>query len=242
MVAGMINRLLLRRALPTIAVALALVNAGLAGAAPVPPGTTARVTEEAVALGAPQLGAGIVSLLHTRMPWTPRPQVLMVTGEATDAAGRQWYRVQLPQRPNGRTAWMRGSQLELGRTPLRIRVLVGSRRLELWNEGVRVMSVPAGVGSPSTPTPTGTFAVHDMLPPPPGAAGFYGRHILAVTAHSAVLRSFMGGEARIAIHGTGNPARVGNAVTNGCVVLDDRAISFLRDSVTPGTPVEIVTG
>ena len=70
--------------------------------------------------------------------------------------------------------------------------------------------------------------------------GPYGTHQLSVAAFSNVLTSFGGGNGQIAIHGTNQPAKVGSAVSNGCVRMTNDDITRLVSLVPIGTPVEIV--
>src|SRR5581483_1131193 len=69
----------------------------------------------------------------------------------------RWYRVQLPIRPNGSTGWARGGALELERVATRIVVDLSERRLRLYRSGRLVLRAAVGIGSPRTPTPTGSY-------------------------------------------------------------------------------------
>ena len=74
-----------------------------------------------------------------------------------------WYRVQLPIRPNGVTGWVRAGDVRLETVHTRIAVDLSDRRIDFYREGRRVLRATAGVGSDSTPTPTGRFYVNQRL-------------------------------------------------------------------------------
>jgi lipoprotein-anchoring transpeptidase ErfK/SrfK len=76
-----------------------------------------------------------------------------------------------------------------------------------------------------------------VLPSDPAAGR--GLWVLALNGHSDAYTTFEGGDARIAIHGTSDPASVGAARSNGCVRLAAAPLDQLRVGVLPGTPVVI---
>lgn len=205
------------------------------------PAVTARVVLPTPAYGAPRLGARRVMTLRGATAWTGTAQRLLVTGRHTDRAGRAWVRVQLPVRPNGTSGWVRAGRVRLSATRLRLEVHLGSRRLEIWRGARRLHAFRAGVGRPATPTPVGRFAIQDPVPTHPGWRSVYGGWTLTLTAHSEVLKSFMGGEGLVAIHGTGagRPWRVGRASSFGCVILGERQLAVAARYARAGTPVVI---
>ena len=75
--------------------------------------------------------------------------------------------------------------------------------------------VPVGIGSPSTPTPTGSFAVTDGLHW--RGSRVYGCCVLALSGHQPQLAQGWTGGDRIAVHGTDAPATVGEAASLGCL-------------------------
>ena len=205
------------------------------------PTLTARVVAPATALGAPRPGARPRMRLSGVTAWSGAAQRLMVTGRHRDARGRDWVRVQLPVRPNETAGWVRADRVRLSATRVRFRVRVGSRRLEIWRGARRLASWPAGVGRPGTPTPVGRFAIQDPVLTHPDWVGVYGRYTLTLTAHSTALRTFMGGDALVAIHGAGSGRswRVGRPSSYGCVILGERELAVAARYARPGTPVII---
>jgi lipoprotein-anchoring transpeptidase ErfK/SrfK len=239
-----------RLALPRLAVAAILAAAGAAHGAPAaaaPPERavettlTARVVVPTVARRAPRAGARPRMRLIGLTAFSARPQRLMVTGRHRDRRGRGWVRVQLPVRPNGASGWVRASHVRLSGTRTRFVVRVGARRFEIWRGGRRLLSAPAGVGRPATPTPIGRFAIQDPVRTHPGWRGVYGAWTLTLTAHSPVLKEFMGGPGLVAIHGTGSGRgwRVGRASSAGCIILSEPALAAAARHARPGTPVVI---
>ena len=77
----------------------------------------------------------------------------------------QWYRVQLPQRPNGVTGWVRAGDVDIAPVHTRIVVDVSRRQLTFFRNGRLRLSTMVAVGSPATPTPTGRFYVNQRLVP-----------------------------------------------------------------------------
>jgi len=169
---------------------------------------------------------------------------LLVLGERAGADHRCSLRVRLPWRPNGASGWIDSSHVRLVSTPWRIVVDVAERRVTVLRSDRPVLVYRAVVGKPSTPTPTGRYAIATVWSGPP--SGFTGSHILTLTAHSDVLSHFDGGDGLVALHGRGGTSLrdpLGSARSHGCVRLSNAAIDTLvRDigaTALPGTPVTI---
>jgi lipoprotein-anchoring transpeptidase ErfK/SrfK len=96
-----------------------------------------------------------------------------------------------------------------------------------------------GIGRAFTPTPTGRFFVTVKLRPPQVSA-VYGAWALGLSGYSEVLEQFGAGDGQIALHGTNNPgADLGREVSDGCVRLDNQAITTLAETLPLGTPVTV---
>jgi lipoprotein-anchoring transpeptidase ErfK/SrfK len=156
---------------------------------------------------------------------------------AVFARHRRWAGVPTPLLPDGQLGWVRldPARLRSGWTRYSIEVDLSSRqaRLRLGSRVVRSFTVT--VGSASSPTPTGRFAITDMFRGDLNPA--YGCCALATTATQPDLPSGWLGGNRIAIHGTTGP--VGAAISHGCVRAEDRDVSALVGRVGLGTPVVI---
>jgi lipoprotein-anchoring transpeptidase ErfK/SrfK len=166
------------------------------------------------------------------------PTVFGVLGKVVDARCRaRWYRVQLPLRPNGRTGFVRATDVQLAAVRTRIHVDLSERRVTLFRDGKRVLHAVAAVGSPATPTPTGRFYVNQRLVPE-DASGPFGPAAVGISAFSEVLTGWTQG-GPIALHGTNQPASIGRAVSNGCLRLENGVIERIFDAALAGTPVVI---
>ena len=166
------------------------------------------------------------------------PTVFGIVGEtAGRTCGGRWYRVQLPIRPNGSVAWVRAPALVVEPVRTRIVVDLSDRRLWLYRSGRLVLRASVGVGSPSTPTPTGRFYVDQRLVPD-DRAGPFGPAALGISAFSPVLTWWPQG-GPIAIHGTDEPASIGQARSKGCIRLQDATLARVFAAAGAGTPVVV---
>jgi hypothetical protein len=146
-----------------------------------------------------------------------------------------WVRVLLPARPNGSTGWLRAAGLEQARSSHLVRVHLGSRSLELYDEGTLVGSWTVAVGAPDTPTPVGrTFVLGQLTDP----GQSYSPVIIPLGTHSQTLDSYGGGPGTVAIHGWTDASVFGRAVSHGCVRVPADALAMIR-TVPLGTPVVV---
>lgn len=148
-----------------------------------------------------------------------------------------WYRVQLPVRPNGSTGWVRAAEVELAPVTTRIVVDLSERRVTLYDRGREILSARAAIGSSRTPTPTGRYYVNQRLVPA-DASGPFGPGAIGISAFSDVLTGWAQG-GPIAIHGTNRPDLIGQAVSNGCVRVRNDLLRRLFDRTLAGTPVTV---
>jgi lipoprotein-anchoring transpeptidase ErfK/SrfK len=168
--------------------------------------------------------------------WDRAPSVLPVIGRDGD-----WLHVRLPQRPNGSTTWLRKSAVRLSYTPYSITIEEKPPRLLLYRYGKLAGDFPAGIGTPTDPTPTGSFFVaYFAEPPSPG----YGPFVMVSSAHSNSITDWeSSGDAEIAIHGPlGMDAAIGASgarISHGCVRLHLADLMKLR-GVPVGTPITII--
>ena len=148
-----------------------------------------------------------------------------------------WYRVQLPIRPNGVAGFVRARALAVEPVSARIVVDVSARRLTLYLHGRPRLRATVAVGSAATPTPTGRFYVDQRLvPTDPG--GPYGPDAIGISAYSNVLTGWTQG-GPVAIHGTDEPWSIGHAVSNGCIRLPNDTVRKVFRWAVAGTPVII---
>jgi lipoprotein-anchoring transpeptidase ErfK/SrfK len=152
----------------------------------------------------------------------------------------RWLGLTTPQLPNRKLGWVRrdAKAVKLSRTKTWLKVDLGRRQLQLRRGGRVVEHVRVGIGTPQSPTPTGTFTVTDKLPGP-RFGSYYGRFILALSGKQPNTPPGWRGGDRLAIHGTDDPARIGQQTSAGCVVAPDPALEKLVEQVPPGAPVVI---
>jgi lipoprotein-anchoring transpeptidase ErfK/SrfK len=163
------------------------------------------------------------------------PQVFLVQGERDG-----WLRVLLPVRPNQSQGWVHRSDVTLFQHDYRMVISVALHTLTVYRGQTVVMSEPVGLGTATTPTPGGVFFTVELLKPsdPKGA---YGPYAYGLSGFSTVLNEFMGGDGRIGIHGTNDPAGLGKNVSHGCIRVRNAAIEKLARILPLGVPVQIVS-
>jgi lipoprotein-anchoring transpeptidase ErfK/SrfK len=190
--------------------------------------TTARVLRRTALRAAP--GGQVVARIG-RATEFGSPRVLAVTGRRGS-----WLRVIASERRNGQRAWVRAGAVRLAGTDVSIHVDRSAHRLTL-KRGARVLRrMPIAVGRPGNETPTGRFAVTDLLRT--GRADSpYGCCAIALSGHQTKLEPGWPGGDRLAIHGTPDEATVGTAASLGCMRAYGRDIRALMRRVVLGAPV-----
>jgi lipoprotein-anchoring transpeptidase ErfK/SrfK len=164
------------------------------------------------------------------------PTTLPIVAERLDRRCRPtWFRVRVSFYPNGTLGWIRAGTMSTSRIRTRIIVDLSRHRLFLYKRGRVVLSAPAAIGKPSTPTPRGRFYVTQrFILTNPG--GPYGARALGISAFSNVLRSWRDG-GPVGIHGTNEPFSIGQPVSHGCIRLPESAMLALFRHVPLATPV-----
>jgi hypothetical protein len=169
------------------------------------------------------------------------PEVYMVLAQITDAEGREWVKIRIPGRPNGREGWMLRELLgPFHTTHWQLVIDLHSRRLTAYYQGRRRMIAPVGVGKPSTPTPTGHFWIRERFrltdpsnPYYPWALG---------TSDYSTLSEWPGGGV-VGIHGDfGAPQLIPGDPSHGCIRMHRSDLAWLAPRITLGTPVDIIAG
>jgi lipoprotein-anchoring transpeptidase ErfK/SrfK len=201
------------------------------------PAYAAIATTDVTVYAGPRGNAAIIAVFAAKLPWGS-PTSFLVREGYRDAAGRTWIRVFLPRRPNETTGWVRRDQVRLHPVRDQVEVDLSSRTARLLRDGKTLRSWPVGIGRQATPTPTGRFYITVKLRPPQISA-VYGSWALGLSGYSEVLEQFGTGDGQIALHGTADPADLGREVSNGCVRLDNAAITSLAQILPLGAPVTI---
>jgi lipoprotein-anchoring transpeptidase ErfK/SrfK len=214
---------------------------GRALGAPTPTSSwNARLVHPTVARAAPRPGARRTVRVDTVAAWDGGPVALLVLAAQRDRRGGLWLRVQLPQRPNGRSGWIDADFARLRENPWRVVIDRSRRRATAYRAGRAIRSWRVVVGKTSTPTPHGLFAVYERVRQPAGSE--LGPYALQLTAHSNTLLNYGGGPGRVAMHGRSGPLLadpLGSARSHGCIRMQNRIVRWLARRALPGTPVEI---
>jgi lipoprotein-anchoring transpeptidase ErfK/SrfK len=140
-------------------------------------------------------------------------------------------------RPNGRTGWVKSTDVEEPQL-VHTQIVIDrtARKLTLFRDGQEVMSAPVGVGKPSTPTPAGHFWITEKFRV--HSSPVYGPYAMGTSAYSR-LTDWPGGGV-VGIHGTNEPGLVPGAPSHGCVRLHNADILKLVRQTPIGTPILIL--
>ena len=150
-----------------------------------------------------------------------------------------WLGVISSALPNGRIGWVAvNAALVPYRSDYGIVASLRRRQVVVRRAGRVVMRFPVAIGGPSTPTPTGSFAVTDkLLTNDPSSP--YGCCILALSARQPHTPQGWGGGDRIAIHATDLPGTIGSAASLGCLRAPAADVRRLVHAIPLGTVVTI---
>jgi len=150
-----------------------------------------------------------------------------------------WLGVISRELPNGRIGWIAANAgLVAYRTQWSVVASLGRREVVVRRSGRVMQRFTVAIGSASTPTPTGRFAVTDkLLTEDPSSV--YGCCILALSAHQPLTPQGWGGGDRVAIHATNLPETIGSAASLGCLRAPAEEARRLVRTVPLGTVVTI---
>jgi lipoprotein-anchoring transpeptidase ErfK/SrfK len=230
-----------RRLRATCAVAvLSAVAFPAAAHAVAPPGAksawTARVIAPVDATSKPGAGRSL-QYLERKAPYWGGPNVLLVLGSRR-VDDVDYVKVLLKRMPAGQAGWIPAENVKLARTTRRVVVDLSSRTVTIRDRGRALVRARAVIGAPSTPTPTGLFAVDAPVDQP--AAARLGRRILAIAAYSRALARYQGGIPQTAFHAYEQlGAPLGAAASHGCVRVAQKTLNRLLELAPRGTPVLI---
>jgi lipoprotein-anchoring transpeptidase ErfK/SrfK len=149
-----------------------------------------------------------------------------------------WLRVLATELPNGRRGWIPASAATVTSSPWRIGADLSRRLVTVYRDGAVARRFRVAVGKPSTPTPTGHFAITDKLDFIGGSVA-YGCCAVALTGHQTHLEPGWSGGTRLAIHGTSRPDTIGHAASFGCLRASDADVRWLVHRTYLGSIVEI---
>lgn len=161
------------------------------------------------------------------------PTVVLILRDTGD-----WMEVLLPGRPNGETGWIAAAGIQRYEVQRQAVIDLSNRTLHVFDGDEPIFETTVGIGSPSSPTPTGTFFVTDAvrITVPTGPWGAYA---FGLSARSDSVTEFNGGDGIIGIHGTNRPNSIGEAQSLGCVRLTNDVMLELAELLSVGSPVTI---
>ena len=125
----------------------------------------------------------------------------------------------------------------------RIVLDLGDRRVYLYNGSELINSYPVAVGTAETPTPTGEFAVSQLVVNPVWQSPWTGE-VRSPGPNSALGLRWIGfasnGAGVFGFHGTPTVESIGQAASNGCVRMHNADVVELFAQVAIGTTVSVV--
>jgi lipoprotein-anchoring transpeptidase ErfK/SrfK len=147
-----------------------------------------------------------------------------------------WVKVNLPERPNGSTGWVRASDVTITQNRFRIVVELAAHQITVYDGESILLQEPVAIGKDATPTPPGVYYLRVLLKAPDPDT-VYGPYAYGLSGHSDVLTSFNGGDGEIGIHGNNDASVLGTSVSNGCIRMSNEGITRLTGILPLGTPV-----
>jgi lipoprotein-anchoring transpeptidase ErfK/SrfK len=223
-----------------LACAVAFPAAARAAELPTPPGAKSAWTARVLAPTDARAHAGrgrVVQSLERTTPYWGGPNVLLVL-EAAAVDGVDYVKVLLKRMPAGSGGWVPAADVELARTTRRVVVDLSARTVTVRDSGRKILSDRVVIGAPSTPTPTGQFAID--APVDQAKGGVLGPRVLALAAYSRALARYQGGIPQVALHAYEKlGAPLGAAASHGCVRMRQATLTRLLRLLPRGTPVLI---
>lgn len=191
--------------------------------------------------------------------WGAKLTFLVTQGEPGD----EWAEVLLSTRPNNTRGWIRTTGFEWSQHEFHVVIDISEKTVSIWrgsqsiasnldgtsedNERTLISHALAIIGTPSRPTPivatTYIEAKIKNIPTDKASGGWgitYGTWILPLAAYSDELTEFQGGSPQVAIHGTNLPGNVGQALSSGCIRVENSVIELMAEMLPIGTPVSII--
>lgn len=126
--------------------------------------------------------------------------------------------------------------------PVKLVLRLRERRVYVYRGDRVEISYPVAIGKPSTPTPTGTFQVFQMIKDPIWRNPWTGQ-VTRPGANSALGLRWIGFNQRpngiIGFHGTPTVNSIGRAASNGCVRMRNEHVVELFEKVHMGATVVV---
>lgn len=127
---------------------------------------------------------------------------------------------------------------------MRLEIRLSQRRVNVYQNNVKVKSYSIAIGRPGWETPKGNFKVQQMLRNPVWIHPFTGEEVPGGDPENPLGRYWIGfwtnGKNWIGFHGTPTPKSVGTAASHGCVRMYNQDIQELFAKVSLGTEVSVI--
>lgn len=221
---------------PGSPVAPSIVPGGVGAAAPswVPTKTIVAAAKNRLTAVYPSVGAPKAALtLDNRKNFSGRHVFVVVAQDG------QWLQVKVPARPNGRTGWVKATDVNLYQHDYAIVVTLSTHSMVVYKGGKEFMRETVAVGKSKYPTPLGSYFIRELARPS-NPRGSYGPWAFGLSGYSNVLQTFGRGDGQIGIHGTNAPQALGTNASHGCIRVRNESITKLAKTLPQGVPVEIV--
>ncbi len=216
-----------------VAAAIASTDIDLSTATNVAPVLNGRFGASFTVYGSPDTSEPIAKLINGKQ--VVGRVVFTVVEDLGD-----WLKVSAPMRANKGIGYVPASIIDKRfYHEWRLRIEVGARRLTLTKGATVILTDRVAIGKTKTPTPLGTFFTVDLVKPKK-AKGTYGPFAYGLSGFSSVYQRFGAGDGRIGLHGTNQPSKLGQAVSNGCIRVSNATILKLTALLPLGVPVDIV--
>jgi len=189
------------------------------------------------ARSAPDPSAPVVRRLRRFRP-DLQFEIVLALGSSRGADGTWWYRLSLPGRPNGARGWVQADAVEVRPVRSRIVIRLAARSIEVRRvvDGRLLLRGVVAVGRPGAETPLGrNFYVESAFGP---RDPFYGAFALETSAFSRL--TDWPDDGVVGIHGTDRPELLGQAISHGCVRVDNRVARRLARLAPLGTPIDVL--
>lgn len=197
--------------------------------------TPTTIGTSATAVAAQVAVYGSVDGAVTETLANPQPSGAPLTFLVASTRG-EWLQVDLAQRPNGSTGWIKADSVTLHSLVYSLQASTEQNTLTLLKNGTPVKTYTAATGTGGTPTPHGSIYITELLQPTNDG---YGPYAFGLSAFSDVLSSFGGGPGQVGLHGTDDAASIGHSASHGCIRLANPDITELADLLPLGTPITI---
>lgn len=180
----------------------------------------------------PRSGSKVMAHLHF-MTEDLQPETYLALVERT-VGSVDWVKIRIPMRPNGRTGWVRRTDLgDFHLVTTQIVVDEEKLRATLYKNGHAIWQSIVGVGAPGAETPKGHFYIREKLTR--FGNPVYGPVAFGTSDYSRLSEWPHGGV--VGIHGTNEPQLLPGRVSHGCIRLPNEAVLRLARLAPIGTPI-----